>query len=408
MHFILLVKIMTKTKKILTLWIVGMVWFFWFIARGAKVSFQPLYSDVRFQPADKLHAGCTNSADILFSPQGQKITKFTLTLYYNPENIEITRILPTTKDGILSSKIEYNKIILEVNNPSFNSSTETKSFFQLYFKSNIVGSESIIIWTWSEAVTANKTYPLVWTFNLDFAEVPECEPDIVPPSINLIYPKDSSERINLDQYFIFDIKDIWKWIDKNSVIINFNNKQYFYWSENIKRNGNYLTFYPSEWIPINTGMDIKIIIADQQIYGWANKTESVYSFKTATGMSLTKWVNPMMFRKIAQEAEKISASVDECVLLADLYSTSEVTYQKELTSIIQKLWCNLNTVDTSLLESSENLTSKMDTKEKQYRNVSVFATLGWILFFIAFSLKIHYILVYKKHKKISEKFKKQW
>jgi hypothetical protein len=45
---------------------------------------------------------------------------------------------------------------------------------------------------------------------LDFAEVPECEPDIIPPSINLIYPKDSDEDIYLDQYFIFDIKDIGK------------------------------------------------------------------------------------------------------------------------------------------------------------------------------------------------------
>jgi hypothetical protein len=85
-----------------------------------------LYSDVRFQPSDKLHAGCTNSADILFSPQGQKIAKFKIILSYNPESLEILRILPTVDDGSASSKIEYNKIILEVNNPSFSSSTETK------------------------------------------------------------------------------------------------------------------------------------------------------------------------------------------------------------------------------------------------------------------------------------------
>ncbi len=376
------------------------------IARWAKVSFQPLYSDVRFQPSDKLHAWCANSADVLFSPQGQKITKFTLTLYYNPENIEIIRILPTTKDGILSSKIEYNKIILEVENPKFASSTETKSFFQLYFKSAVAGKDSIFLWTGSEAITANKTYPLAWTFALDFAEVPECEPDIVPPSVNLIYPKDSSQRINLDQYFIFDIKDIWKWIDKNSVIISFNDKQYFYGAENIKRNGNYLTFYPNSWIPIDTGIDIKIVIADKQSYWWANKTESVYNFKTATGMSLTKNIDPMMFRRIAQEAEKISASVDECWLLADLYNKSEVVYQQELKSIIQKVWCNLNSIDTSLLETSEtNLSTDMNNTQKQYRNISVFATLWWILFFITFTLKMHYIVLYKKHKKINDSHK---
>jgi hypothetical protein len=43
-----------------------------------------------------------------------------------------------------------------------------------------------------------------------FADVPECEPDIIPPSLSLIYPKDTTARIALDQYFVFDIKDIGK------------------------------------------------------------------------------------------------------------------------------------------------------------------------------------------------------
>jgi hypothetical protein len=38
-------------------------------------------------------------------------------------------------------------------------------------------------------------------------------------------------------------------------------------------------------------------------------------------------------------------------------------------------------------------------EQKQYRNISVFASLWWILFFITFTLKIHYILAYRKHKK---------
>jgi hypothetical protein len=172
---------------------------------------------------------------------------------------------------------------------------------------------------------------------LNFAQVPECEPDIVPPSINLIYPKDTEQKINLDQYFIFDIKDIGKGIDKNSVMINFDGEQYFYGSDNLKRNGNYLTFYPSKWIPIDESMDLKILVTDKQSYGGANKTESLYTLQSTTGMVFNKVINPMMFRRIAQEAEKISASVDECTLLADFYSKSEVAYQRELKSIIQKV-----------------------------------------------------------------------
>jgi len=381
--------------------VVGMFW----CVLWAKVTFQPLYSDVRFQPADKLHAGCANSADILFSPQGQKITKFTLVLYYNPENIEIIRILPNNTNGIASSKIEYNKIILEVDKPIFTSSTETKSFFQLYFKSAIVGKEIMVLGTWSEAITANKTYPLAGAFDLNFEKVPECEPDIIPPSINLIYPKDTQQRITLDQYFIFDIKDIGKWINKNSVIVNFGWSQYFYGSENLKRNGNYLTFYPKDRLPINKPIDLNILITDQQSYWWANKTESIYNFKTATGMILNKNITPIIFRRLAQEADKISASVDECELLADFYTTSDIKYQKELKSILQKVGCNLSSIDTSLLENETAIVPEMNTQQKQYRNISVFATLGWILFFIVFTLKIHYLLAYRKHKNISEKLK---
>lgn len=372
------------------------------IARWAKVNFQPLYSDVRFQPSDKLHASCTNSADILFSPQGQKIKKFKIILSYNPESLEILRILPIVNDGSASSKIEYNKIILEVNNPTFTNSTETKWFFSLYFKSTTAGKDNLTIISGSEATTtADKTYPLAGSFDLEFAEVPECEPDIIPPSINLIYPKDSNEDIYLDQYFIFDIKDIGKGINKSSVIINFDGEQYFNGSDNIKWNGNYLTFYPSKWIPVNTPIDLKIMISDQQNYGWSNKTESVYNFVSASGMKLHKDINPIMFRRIAQEAEKISASVDECQLLGDLYMKADLIYQKELQSIIQKLWCNMASLDTSLLESTNTKTNSMSPKDKQYRNISVFWTLWWILFFIAFSLKIHYLLSYRKHKKLS-------
>jgi len=111
------------------------------------VTIQPLYSDVRFQPSDKLHANCINSADIIFSPQGQKITKFKVILSYNPETLEILRILPTVTNATVHSKIEYDKIILEVENPKFTSSTANTSFFQIYFKSSLVGKEVISLAT---------------------------------------------------------------------------------------------------------------------------------------------------------------------------------------------------------------------------------------------------------------------
>lgn len=45
----------------------------------------------------------------------------------------------------------------------------------------------------------------------------------------------------------------------------------------------------------------------------------------------------MMFRSLAQDAEGISATANECTLLANIYSTSPLKYQQELSSILQKL-----------------------------------------------------------------------
>ncbi|HMS91219.1 MAG TPA: hypothetical protein PKC87_03310, partial [Candidatus Absconditabacterales bacterium] len=64
-------------------------------------------------------------------------------------------------------------------------------------------------------------------------------------------------------------------------------------------------------------------------------------------------------------------------------------------------------LDTTLLGAKENILPKMNTEQKQYRNISVFASLGWILFLIAFTLKIHYLLGYKKHKNINEQGKRE-
>jgi len=372
------------------------------IAQGAKVSIEPIFFEERFQPSDKFHAECTNSADVLFSPQGQKITNAKIVLSYNPEALEILRILPVQPLENVSSKIEYNKIILNIASPKFTSLTETKAFFKIYFKSSTPGRQLLSLATWSEATTSTKNIALSWSFPVEFVTVPECEPDIVPPSINLIYPKNSEERIYLDQYFIFDIKDIGKGIDKESVVVRFDKQDYRYGSDVFRWNGNYLTFYPQHWIPIDSPLTLSISISDKQSYGWANTSDSVYDFLSATGMMLQKNINPNIFRKIAQEAEKISASADECILLWDLYMRSERSYQQELYWVIKKLWCSLSGLETLIGETKAEKQATMTATQKHYRNVSVFGSVGWILFFVTFTLKLHYLYAYKKHKKTTQ------
>ncbi|MEI6673214.1 MAG: hypothetical protein WCL02_08110 [bacterium] len=54
-------------------------------------------------------------------------------------------------------------------------------------------------------------------------------------------------------------------------------------------------------------------------------------------MSFTKDINPMIFRQISQEGQKISASERECSLLADMYNKTDLMYKKNLTAVIQKV-----------------------------------------------------------------------
>jgi hypothetical protein len=61
--------------------------------------------------------------------------------------------------------------------------------------------------------------------------------------------------------------------------------------------------------------------------------------------------------------------------LGDLYSKSTIVYQKELQSIIQKLGCNLASLDTSVLEANKEMSDTSNQEQKQYINISVFASL---------------------------------
>ncbi len=393
---------MAKTKNILlrsSIAALGMIG----LTLWANVTLQPIYSETRFEPADKLHAWCTNDADLLFSPQGKSVKKISMVLTYNPDTMEILRIMPAKNIWDATSKIEYDKIILEVNEPNLDTAKNATTLFQITFRSATIGKEMMLLDTGSEAIIAGKNVPLKGTFALDFAKVPECEPDIVPPSISLIYPKDTKQRISLDQYFVFDIKDIGKWVDKNSVTISFWWEDYFYGSESLKRNGNYLTFYPGKRIPIDTNMNLKILVTDKQSYGWANKAQSIYNFQSATWMAFNKDISPLIFRQIAQEAAKVSATQEECTALAERYANAQQGYMPLISSIIQKAWCNLSEVNTSLLTSHNGQMN--DEQKNQYIHLSVFWTLWRILFFIAFTLKMHYFFAYRKHKRIVKRLK---
>ena len=163
--------------------------------------------------------------------------------------------------------MEYSSIVLDLAN--LDKQAQSMPLFHIAFQSiPEITTTNIEITTGSYFIANGKKTLLTQTIPLTFATVPECTPDVIPPSIKLLYPENPKERVTLDQYFIFDIKDIGKGIDKESVkilldgqLLDAND------TENIKWNGDYLTVYPKDRLPIDTGVTLVVTIDDKQAYG---------------------------------------------------------------------------------------------------------------------------------------------
>ncbi len=86
-----------------------------------NVDINPIFFDARFEPANALHVGCMHAVDVVLTAQkGDTLNpdRLSIVLYYDPESLDILRISPTFS-GKLLSKIEYNKIVLDITKPAF-------------------------------------------------------------------------------------------------------------------------------------------------------------------------------------------------------------------------------------------------------------------------------------------------
>ncbi|MCX6822517.1 MAG: hypothetical protein NTX91_00780 [candidate division SR1 bacterium] len=392
------------TKKIITL-VAILTGMLSLPVLGGMITFQPMYSDTRFPPVDQFHAGCMQDAQVTFDGKETNISKIHLELQYVPDDVEISRILGVDQ-VIANYRIEYDRVIFDIDNPKLNGTTP---LFHLSFQSkkNITASD-IVIATGSYFVSNGKITYLQSDFPLQFATVPECDPDIIPPSVNVIFPQDPTAPATLDQYFVFEVKDADKGVDKNSIKITLNDKTYTAAdTNNIKRKGNYITFYPQDRLPVNKKINLQVSISDLQSYGGANTTEKMFSFKTASGLKLLDDIDPMTLRMFARDAAKITGTPDECSVLQNFYSRSDASFQSALMPIINKMSCTLQLSATSTGDDSlfNEPHAAAPTTNRSLTFVSVFAALGRILFGISLILKLHYLVSYRKHKKLANMYK---
>lgn len=370
---------------------------------GASVSLDPSYYEARFTPAETLHAGCVDSVKLNFKADGKQIENVHLVMSYVPKDIEIARVASDANDPtMINYNVEYDRLVLNFLNPEWKKLSNT-SLFQIYFKSvESLTSTVISLQSWSYALTTNgEKIPLTAQTPLSFKNVAECDPDIVPPIISLNTPTNNKDTLPLDAHFIFALQDMWKWVDKDSVQIEFAWEQYTADSPYLEWNGDYLTFYPKNWLPIDEKLSLHISVWDKQAYGWSNFSKKEFVFQTADAMKLENDISPETYRKVIHNSATIFGSVSECDLLKKVYPELDMAGQSLLKTTLHKLACS--DVDTLSFVPQRNtdqvhaatLVSTTDTKK-----VSVFTVLWWTLFAIALLLKFHYYFAYRRQKKL--------
>ena len=386
------------------------VWAFWGIlflgsaVFAGRVSFQILDTDPRFQPINAFHKGCEQDTLISLGIKEKAVTKIHLLLHYDPNALEISRMtLP--QGGAGNFKIEYDRVVIDQSAPTIKNGAVDLSHMTFKWTPDGTGI-TLQVSSGSYIVSNGKKIYLEENQQLPFAQVPECTPDMIPPSVKLVFPTTVSDPVTMDQYFIFDIKDSGKGIDKDSIKITFLGKTYTANSDALKWKGDYITFYPDVRLPVASKIDLNLVVGDKQTYGGANTTSKDITFQTASGMVFLDPMAPATFRQMARGAAKLFGSPDECTALRQWYVSANEAQKLSITPILNKLACSAESMSGAFAPPPQ-ATAPVEKNEKAVSPVSAFAALGWFLFIITLILKLHYFVSYRKHKKLAEKYRKE-
>ena len=342
----------------------------------AQVSVNPVYTSERFKPSDKFHAGCENQIDVVFQLDNSRINWVNAILQYDWNDVEILKVLAVwEKENNLSYTVEKDKIVFSKLKTDW--AWLDKVTFSLFFKVETDLEKTDFSFSkWSYVVDSKwNMVELTWNYSFEFTEVPECDPDIVAPSVDLVFPSSKTgEYVALDTYFQFDIDDQGKWVNVDSIKFTIGGLEYSINGLEHEWRGKLLTIYPDVWMPFNTWFSVQIAVSDKQSYGKPNTTTKTYKFQTSDELKFLNEINPVDFRKIVNMNKYLRWTSDECSLLSEVYSEYYEKYWEELDSINTKLWCEelvviTKTWDEAVIQEIVNDNSK----------ISVFAMFGWIL-----------------------------
>jgi len=278
----------------------------------AQVKVEPIYSSERFQPSDKFHAWCENQLDVIFSLEDAKINLVNAIMEYDGDDIDVLKVLPQwEKENNLAYVVENDKITFSKLKAEWDWLDEVK--FSLFFKVNKeLENAKLVFSKWSYIVDSKwNMIDIEWNYDFQFMEVPECNPDIVEPNVELLFPTDN-ENIALDSYFQFRITDQGKWIDVDSITISIAWKSYKLWEIEYEWRDGILTIYPDFWLPFDSKVLVKIYVADNQVYWNANTKTMLYEFKTSNEFYLLSEIDPISLRKLLSDSVEENWSNNKC------------------------------------------------------------------------------------------------
>lgn len=347
------------------------------------------------------------NADIVLSTE-LDIKEIRVRLQFDPEKIDILRILPDNKnrDEVIDYDIKYGEISYTHKNMVYNPWYEIKVFSMMFNSKKDISNVDFVFGSGSYAVTQwGQRVNLEWKNAISFANVPECDPDIIPPSVTLIRPVPSEVGIALDSLFVFEIKDIGKWYDPESIYILIGNDAYTINTPGVAFSWEYLVVQPKTWLPVASEIELKASVSDLQVFWWTNRTEKTFIINTASSVVLDDNINPMELKQRSRELRQSQWSSEECRLLQSLQWFIAEDSRQMIEDVAAKIECNLVLAVESELspwDQTHNAASVLLVQEKW--GMSLFAITGWILFFVTLLLKLHYFASYKEHKKLlSEK-----
>jgi hypothetical protein len=184
----------------------------------------------------------------------------------------------------------------------------------------------------------------------------------------------------LDTYFQFDISDLWKWINEDSVVLSVNGIDYDINSLEHEWDMDVLTIYPDFWMPFNTWFEVKLSVSDKQVYGGANTVTKTYNFETMDEVYLLNKIDPLEFRKLVNSQKYYKWTKQECDFLVDAYLLSQRNWDVKQWDIILSINKRISCPDIQK--------GTWDYLVEDTKTLSLFSVLGWTLFACSFLMVI--------------------